>query len=195
MGDIFKANPSILVFLSLHLHIPCIRRAEGYFLCFPHVENSTKWEKKRKEKHCWKMQWNYLLWRVHRKFGVGKGCWSLFALWHHNLFVPFSATGIATGDRMLTFKTSNWHLQFLTTIFAMYVQMNPHSQIQSHSITSLYISFGVLQVRIFQNKKLHWQMQPLYKYEVNTVFPRIDTPCTDKHPPQISTHHQGHDIK
>ena len=38
-------------------------------------------------------------------------------------------------------------------------------------------------------------MPQLYKYEVNTIFSLIGTLCFEKHPPQISAHHQGHDTK
>ena len=38
-------------------------------------------------------------------------------------------------------------------------------------------------------------MPQLYKYEVNTIFSLIGAPSFEKRPPQISAHHQGHDIK
>ena len=119
-GRYYKANPSILVLVSLRLNIPCIRHAEVYyFLSFSHVENSRKQAKEERKSTAGKSNAITCCGQCIGNLGQGRG---VEVFLHYDITIclslfPPQALQMETKRRLLRLaKTSNWHLQCLTTI-------------------------------------------------------------------------------
>ena len=87
-GRCYKANPSILVLVSLRLNIPCVRHAEVYyFLSFSHVENSRKQVKEERKTLLEKAMELHISGQRIENLGQGRG---VQVFLHYNNTICFS---------------------------------------------------------------------------------------------------------